>query len=184
MDNEVRRKIQARLEAHMVGARERAYIELQALLKDEQEGILQTANHYFADTLSQIRDERAISRLRSMGLYDGQHATVNLQSMLKRGHISNEDQATYDIHDILKAYHKVALKRYTGNIIIQVVERHILGETGPVRLFTPVFVGELSNGELSYIAKENFATSEARQNITLRAEKLQKALQIARQENI
>lgn len=39
----------------------------------------------------------------------------------------SEEQAVHDIHDMLKAYYKVLFKRFTDNVIIQVVERHILG---------------------------------------------------------
>ena len=106
------------------GAKERANDELSSLLKDEREGILQTTNHYFADTLSKVRDERAMARLRAMGLYDGLRAVVNIETMLRNGHVSKEDQAVNDVHDILKAYYKVALKRFTDNTIMQVVERH------------------------------------------------------------
>lgn len=159
-DKDVRCKIQALLKDRMGPINKSAWGELHALLKGEQEGILQTANHYFADTLSQIRDEHAIARLRSMGLQDGQQFIPNLQMMIKRAHISNEDQAVYDIHGILKAYYKVALKPFTDNVIMQVVEKHILREQGPMKVFTPEFVGELSDTELSNIAEEEFATSE------------------------
>jgi hypothetical protein len=48
-------------------------------------------------------------------------------------YLSNEDQAVYNIHDILKAYYKVALKRFIDTLVLQVVERHYLGNKGPVR---------------------------------------------------
>jgi hypothetical protein len=34
------------------------------MLSDEREGILQTMHHYFADTLSSIRERRVLARLR------------------------------------------------------------------------------------------------------------------------
>lgn len=97
-DKEVRRKIQDLFETQLQATRERAHAEPHALLNSELGGILQTANHYFADTLSQIREERAMARLRHMGLHDGQHITVNLRAMVRRGHTSNKDQAVHDIH--------------------------------------------------------------------------------------
>ena len=36
-----------------------------------------------------------------------------------------------------------------------------------MRMFTPGFVGDLSNAELSVIVAENFVTSETRMNISL-----------------
>lgn len=96
--------------------RREAQAEPHALLNSEQGGILQIANHHFADTLSQIRDERAMARIRHVGLHDGQNITVNLQAMATIGHTSNEDQTVHDIHDILKADYKVALKPFTDNV--------------------------------------------------------------------
>lgn len=52
---------------------------------------------------------------------------------MERVHLSNEDQAVRDIHDILKAYYKVAVKRFTDNVVLQVTERHLLGLEGTVR---------------------------------------------------
>lgn len=45
-------------------------------------------------------------------------------------------------------------------------------------------MSDLSNEALSYIAEENFATSEARMNVSLRVERLQKALEIAKEAGI
>lgn len=148
-DDEVRAKLRARLKTYHQRAKDNAFIELGELLKDELEGILQTVNHYFADTLAKIREERAIARLESMGLRDNYHNTVNFRSMLQRGHLSNEDQAVYDINDILKAYYKVGLKRFMDNVILQTTERHLLGAGGPVKNFSPEFVGDLTDAELA-----------------------------------
>lgn len=92
-------------------------------------------------------------------------------------------QTVNDIHDILAAYYKVAHQRSVDNVIIQAGERYVVGANGPLRIFYPEYIGGLSKEELSDIA-ENFATSAARSDITLRGERLQRALEIARRAEI
>lgn len=112
----------------------------------------------------------------SMGLND---------QRAKPGLVYNEQQAINDIHDILEVYYKLARERFVDSVIIQARERYIVGEKGPLKIFSPEYVGGLSNEELAHIAGENFATSATRTDIsTLRGERLQKALEIARRAGI
>ncbi|KAH8425300.1 uncharacterized protein LDX57_003057 [Aspergillus melleus] len=100
---------------------------------------------------------------------------------MNRVHLSNEDQAVFDIHDILKAYYKVALKRFSDNVILQVTERYLLGSKGPVRILSPELISELSDVELADIASENFATASLRFELQTRADRLRRALEMANQ---
>lgn len=63
--------------------------------------------------------------------------------VMKGVYLSNEDQAVNDIHDILKAYYKVAMKRFTDNIVLQIGERLILNPDGPVKTLSPDLIGDL-----------------------------------------
>ncbi|PVH90817.1 hypothetical protein DM02DRAFT_664639 [Periconia macrospinosa] len=103
---------------------------------------------------------------------------------MSKVHLGNEEQAVNDIHDILKAYYKVAMKRFTDNVVLQVTERHLLGSNGPVRSLTSEMVGDLQDGELTDIAGENFSTSSARNDLKIKFERFQKALDVARQATI
>ena len=47
------------------------------------------------------------------------HSWSDLAAITRAAHLSNEDHAVNDIHDILKAYYKVALKRYMDNVVLQ-----------------------------------------------------------------
>ncbi|KFY50419.1 hypothetical protein V495_00273 [Pseudogymnoascus sp. VKM F-4514 (FW-929)] len=183
-------------------------LQLRQIIADERSGILQTINHYFADTLANTREERVV------GLEDGQYQTIDLAAITRAAHLSNEDQAVNDIHDILKAYYKVALKRYMDNVVLQVefssdyqavndihdilkayyrvalkrymdnvvlqvIERIYLGSNGPVRAISPEYVGTLSDAELADIAAESYATSSTRTEIGYKLERLDKALNLA-----
>ncbi len=146
-------------------ASQNAASQLAAILADEREGILQTVNHYFADTLAATRQDRALKRLQNLGLEDGHVITVNLKSLASTAHLSNENQAVNDVHDILKSYYKVALKRFTDNVVIQVVERYYLCPEGPVKNISAEYIGGLSDRDLAHLAAEDYATSFGRQGI-------------------
>ncbi|KAK7189313.1 hypothetical protein DPSP01_012984 [Paraphaeosphaeria sporulosa] len=178
-DDDLRMKLMAKLSHGHSNIHDEAGQQLTIILNDERGGILQTVNHYFADTLSAIREERVLARLEAAGVEDG--CAVDLTQMLKSIHLSNEDQAVNDIHDTLKAYYKVALKRFTDNVVLQVTERLYLGPDGPVKSLSPNMIGDLQDGELTDLAGENFVTSSTRNELLNKYERFQKALEIARQ---
>lgn len=178
-EDSIRTKIQVRNMMFYNNARATASKQLDQILTDERGGILQTINHYFADTLAKTREDRVLERLKDVGLEDGTVQQINLTAIAHAAHLSNEDQAVYDIHDILKAYYKVALKRFMDNVIQQVVERIHLGSEGSVKAITPEYAGSLSDSELLDIAAESYATSSTRTDIGYKLERLEKALNLA-----
>jgi hypothetical protein len=178
-DDDLNNKLKARLSRGEMASHEDADKQLIRILNDERGGILQTVNHYFADTLSAIREERVLARLEATGFEDGDE--FDKARVMESVHLSNEDQAVNDIHDILKAYYKLAMKRFTDNIVLQVTERILLGPEGPVRALSPETIGDLRDDELMDMAGENFATSSSRNELAAKFERFQKALDIARQ---
>jgi hypothetical protein len=181
-DDDMQVKLKGRLSRAATSISSRVQDHLLQILTDERGGILQTVNHYFADNLTANRQERVLHRLTALGIKDGQY--MDVAQVMKGVHISNEDQAVNDIHDMLKAYYKLALKRFTDNIVIQVTERIILGSDGPVRILSPDFVGDLQDRDLEDLAGENFATSSLRNELVGKCERFQNALEIARQETL
>lgn len=142
-EDTLRDKVETRNDLPFRTASQDATIQLVSILADEREGILQTANHYFADTLAATRQDRVIERLRKFGLRDGQDINVDLKPLASTAHLSNKDQAVHDIHDILKAYYKVALKSFSDNVVLQVVERCYLCPEGPVKNISAEYIGGL-----------------------------------------
>ncbi|KAL4939601.1 hypothetical protein BDV06DRAFT_224873 [Aspergillus oleicola] len=184
-DEEVRGKLAARLSRVQDEAERRAARKFSQILDNERGGILQTVNHYYSDNLTAIRDERVRARLEQMGLNDNQFsALISLTNVMKTVHLSNEDQAVNDIHDILKAYYKVALKRFADNVVIQIVERYILGKTGPVRTLNSNMVNDLDDEEMLELAGENFATSSMRNDLVSKCERFKEALAIVKQAGV
>lgn len=183
-DDDVRRKLNNRLEPYQRATEDKAIAEIRNLLKDEQGGNLQTSDPTFAETLIQTRQERTLARLAAMGIRDGEQCQVSYRDLLEQARVSNEDQVVNDIHDILKAYYRVAMRRFTDNVGVQAVGRHFLGDRSPLRVISPEFVNGLSEVELADLAGENTATRAARAELGRRVERLQKALEIAKQAGI
>jgi hypothetical protein len=178
-DNDVKERLKSKLSQGEKTTDTDAREQLSKILNDERGGILQTVNSFYADTREKIRKERVLARLKATGLHDG--ALFNTTQVMKSVHLSIENQSVNDIHDVLKAYYKVAMKRFTDNVVLQVTERHILGLKGPIKILSPDTIGTFSDNELQEIAGENFATSSARNELVAKHERFQKALEIARQ---
>ncbi|KAH6613071.1 hypothetical protein C7974DRAFT_380779 [Boeremia exigua] len=139
--------------------------QLAQLLTDERGGILQTVKHYSADNLSNNRQERVLARLKAAALKDG--VRFNMAEVIEKVHLSNKDQAANNIHDILKAYYKVAIKQFTNNFVLQITERHLLEAGGSVKTLSPDIIANLEKTNLMDIAGENFTTSSARNEFVI-----------------
>lgn len=128
------------------------FAELRKILSDELEGSLQTASPAYPETLAKLRQNRAQAQLASMDLNDRRSRPdpKKINDL-----IHNEQQAINDIHDILEAYYKLARERFVDNVIIQAGERYIVGEKGPLKIFSPEYVGGLSNEELCHVCHSN-----------------------------
>lgn len=99
-------------------------------------------------------------------------------------HQSNNNQAVNDIHNILQAFYKIAIKRFNSNIIIQVVKRCILSDKGAFQALTPELIRDITDRALEDIAGENYATSSAQNKLVSKIDRLQRGLEITRQAGI
>lgn len=185
-DKSTRRKINERNKRAVSKARDFAIAELDQISEDEMGGILQTTNHYFAENLAKNRQARYALRLkeyieprqRTSECGTPYMLAFDPDDMVKKTYLSNEDSAVYDIHDILKAYYKVAMKRFVDTVVLQVAERHFLGSNGPLKFFSPAYVGGLSDEELNSLAGENEATSMERERLKTLLSQLERALKL------
>ncbi|KAI0409965.1 dynamin GTPase [Xylaria palmicola] len=117
------------------------------LLNVELDGKPATLNHYFNDNLSKwyIRDK---------SFSDCKHGeVVRVQDVAQNHPLGNVDHVIFEIHDILRAYYKVALKRFVDNVRMHVAD-HILiaGPETPLKLFSPTFVTAMT--EAQYFDRE------------------------------
>ena len=88
---------------------------------------------------------------------------------------SNLEQNVCDLHDILKSYYKVALKRFIDVICMQAADFCLItGPDTPVRVFSPAFVSELTEVQLEAIAGEDAITKRKRIELKREIESLEK----------
>lgn len=179
----LREKVQALNFSASSAARLHATQQLEGLLQDELGGILQTVNHYYAENIAAARAQRMRERLKAIGFEEGSALVPDFAKVLGAAQLSNEDQAVQDIHDTLRAYYKVALKRFSDNVVLQCIERSYVGTRGPVKTISPARIGEMSDNELADRAAENYVTSSQRIDTSHRLTRLEKALELAEKEN-
>lgn len=133
-DDTIRSSLESLILARLNEANTAAQERLTSLLKDEQGDVLQTVNHYFAETLDKIRKDRLLARLQGVRLQDEWVGAKDAGQPTEILHISNEDQTVIDLHDVLKTFYKVSMKRFADYVVIKVVER-VLGERDAVKFF-------------------------------------------------
>ncbi|GAW19360.1 hypothetical protein ANO14919_088460 [Xylariales sp. No.14919] len=126
------------------------------LLRVELEGNPATLNHDFNDNLPKCREERLLKGFEEKTFPDSTYGkVVRLDDITQNHPLGNVDYVIFEIHDILRAYYKVALKRFVDNVRMQVAD-HLLvagGET-PLKLFSPTFVTAMTNEQLEEVAGE------------------------------
>jgi len=187
-DETILPKILAKVNPMIESSISAAESQLETILADELTSTLQTINSTFLTTLQDTRLRRVEARLRARGFVDktyningGPYTTV--RNLAEFVHLSIEDEAVYEIHDILKCYYSIAIKRFADNIINQVVERHLLGREGSVKSFGSEQVSGLGEGELAGLVADDYETNVRRTEVTYRIQRLEKALDIARKAN-
>ncbi|KAK6519931.1 hypothetical protein TWF506_000225 [Arthrobotrys conoides] len=175
-DDTVRKKLQTSLSKTTGAAITQAYRELDQLIEDERSGILQTVNASFGQNQKAMRQKRALCELEKQR---GQNGMVNLNIVAQMFNLSNEDTTVRDVHDILKSYYDISLRRFTDNVVLQVVERHLLGKNGPVRLLRSEYVSGLEDLELRNIACEDYQAAAKRRELEARLERAKSAQEAA-----
>ncbi|KAK6526502.1 hypothetical protein TWF694_005085 [Orbilia ellipsospora] len=143
-----------------------AYSLFDELVEDEFTGILQTVDEDYIEKREAARMERI--RLRqSMSLED-------VMAAHKR-----DDVIVEDIHDILKAYYPVAMKRFIATINLQVIERRLLGENSPIRLFKTEYIVRLTDEELHNLTREDLQVINTRKELQSQLDRATEALMAA-----
>lgn len=174
-------RLWARLRPRLIEGYKRAHEHTLFLTKAEREGNLITLNHYFASNVDKLRQERLVNRLgkaRSWADPVGSEPLIALrdaQSALK----SNEDETIEDLFDTLKSFYKVVRKRYVDAVCVQAIDYHLLSSReSPLRLFSPAYVGAMSDDELRGIAGETNESRKRRAALNDKVEALQAGLNV------
>lgn len=81
---------------------------------------------------------------------------IALDDIVQNHPMSNAEHVVYEVHDILKAYYKVARKRFVDNVCMQAADYLLVtGPNNPLKLFSPQFVSSLTDNQLEEIAGED-----------------------------
>jgi hypothetical protein len=93
--------------------------------------------------------------------------------------MSNDEYVVQEIHDILQAYYKVCRKTFVDNVCRQAALYHLLlCEESPLKLFSPLFVNQLSVSELEELAGEEPGVRRARVELNKDRKSLVDAMKI------
>lgn len=156
----------------------RAKVHANFLLDIEINGRPSTYNHYLTDNLQKSRSERLAQAVREK-VPDGK-VDSSLASKLATNK-SNSDQVKEDIHDILKSYYKVSLKRFVDVICRQAVEHFLLDGSGsPLKVLNPELITTLSDSQLDMIAGEDGTTRRERERLGSEIQGLRAAMKVLR----
>jgi hypothetical protein len=102
-----------------------------------------------------------------------EHASQPVRSM------SNEQHVVQDIHNILKSYYKVCRKTFVDSVCRQSVIHYLLEcDDGPLALFSPMFVSQLSADALEEIAGEAPVLKRTQAQLTKEVASLAEAVRI------
>ncbi|KAI9830639.1 MAG: hypothetical protein M1819_005449 [Sarea resinae] len=158
-DRIISERLWARLSELLLPSYKEALNHVSFLVNVEQSGNLMTLNHYFADNLKKAREnriKRQLINLESWTTSDAQKEPLLRLKDTIAAFVSNEDHTVLDLHDTLEAYYKVARKRFVDAVCLQAVDHFLISSrSGPLWLFSPQFVGEMSTFELTEVAGES-----------------------------
>ncbi|THX71492.1 dynamin GTPase [Aureobasidium pullulans] len=141
----------------------RALEQVQFVLRVEKNNP-QTINHYFNDNLEKSRQKRLRASLEKQatvhpspfGVGGVSRSMIALDDIVQNHPMSNAEHVVYEVHDILKAYYKVARKRFVDNVCMQAADYLLVtGPNNPLKLFSPQFVSSLTDDQLEEIAGED-----------------------------
>ncbi|KAI3327306.1 vacuolar sorting protein [Xylariaceae sp. AK1471] len=144
-----------------------------------------TYNHYFSETLQKVRLERNKNHLaRTLTAHLGVpiaegsvyiNTHVNLSQLMNDLTSTNEPDmerfAAHEALDCMKAYYKVALKRFIDDVAVEVIEMKLMSALQ--HIFSPVSVYAMDTALVSLIA------GESEESVVERGE-LQKQLSVLR----
>ena len=151
------------------------------MIKVERFGIPLTQNHYFSDNLQKFRVDKVKKALESPARADPTERCVGLEKAITLVPIGNVEQTILDIHAILKSYYKVARKRFVDTVCMQGTDYHLLSsDDSPLRIFSPLFVSSLTNGQLESIAGEDPSSKRLRKTPKLEIEALEDGKKLLR----
>lgn len=199
-DLNTRAQIKSLIEEASVRGQTRGLDLLSERLEEVLSGHLQTNNPAFEAEVRNarlLRFQGAVERYRSSRIAfnstatnqnsqsEANHNTMftidmrDTASLFAELHISNAQNFEDEIHDTLKAYYEIARNDFIEFVNHIIVERYLNDLQGPVLLFSPLYVGGLSEEELRKLTAENESVVLEREKVKATLERLNRAEEIS-----
>ncbi|KAL8308574.1 hypothetical protein RB593_006750 [Gaeumannomyces tritici] len=169
----------------------RARAHAKSLLDIERKSPTFTLNHYFNDNLSKTQGARltaiikkAASRDYDVGLFDGKQPIYTLtegqlETIAIQNNQSNSEHMQKYIHDVLKSYYKVSMKRFVDNICLHVIHHDMLfSPNGPLHIFTSKLIHTLDDDQLDQFAGEDHVVKVRREKLAREIASFRAALEV------
>ena len=178
-DDTLRAKIKEKLAPFRIETFTAAKKELQQIIED-----LDHVHTWHPEFFEYIRQIQAPRILRQVGQtnqsnLDKGSSDSGQQQSLENLYFVDYNNRVFAVHDWLWAYWRICLPRFVDNVIIQVVERHLLSSKGPLKLFNRHWINRLSDEELEDLAGEDEAIVNERKMVKEKLEGLADALKRA-----
>jgi hypothetical protein len=155
------------------------------IIKVELFGTPHTIDNFYKNELQRLHNQRVETAMSKLAVgckaHDQFKRMVALDQIGQAVPMGNVDFTVRDIHSILKAYYKVVRKRFVNTLCMQVTDHHLLnGEGSPLRIFSPLWVGSLSNEKLESIAGEDLTSKRLRKNLSSEVKALEDGRKVLR----
>ncbi|KAH6857010.1 P-loop containing nucleoside triphosphate hydrolase protein [Chaetomium sp. MPI-CAGE-AT-0009] len=158
------------------------------LLKPLRDGHPVTYNHYFAETLQNMRESRIrknqekillqfleVSSIESNNYLDGRYDLKSLADALIASHEPNMKRfAAGEAMDCLNAYYKVALERFIDDVAVEVIEAKLMSALDGI--LSPLSVYMMPADQVARIAGESEETRAERDQLNKQLDVLRNGL--------
>ncbi|KAI9763256.1 MAG: hypothetical protein M1839_006526, partial [Geoglossum umbratile] len=120
-----------------------------------------TYNHYYTMAIQKLRSQRIEKKLAECVAQVTYQTSYYTFANNEKIALNMDDHSCSDALDCLYAYYKVALKTFTDNVPMQVMERHLVNNLEEI--FSPLTVSRWSNEEILRLASEPAGVMRQRQ---------------------
>ncbi|KAL9114863.1 MAG: hypothetical protein Q9227_001106 [Pyrenula ochraceoflavens] len=169
---EIRQRLRGELYEAETNAKSRARKELASLLNDQKQRL-----HTNDPRLEMQSVEASMLRLQSDVKFMEAKEPSTTDNLAKYLHINKcLSSRVYELHDYLKVYCDVAMSRFIDNVGMQVIERHLLGSDGPLRVFRAQWIASMSSAKLDALVGESEEMKSSRTMLERNIETLSIAL--------
>ncbi|KAL8377725.1 hypothetical protein RB595_008424 [Gaeumannomyces hyphopodioides] len=170
----------------------RAHAHAESLLDIERKNPSFTLNHYFNDNLSKTQGARLTAVIKRVAGVPNNISTSafdepplytltrgQLENIAIQNNQSNSEHMQEYIHDLLKSYYKVSMKRFVDIMCLHVIHHDMLfSADGPLHIFTSKLIHALDDDQLDQFAGEDQIVKVKREKLVREIQSFRAALEV------